>query len=350
MNLRIALLKLIPRCLAGILLLSFAAVAKAKPTFVVKPPALWVRATNIDTNRRSASGSSIGSTSLVLDDSEIRVSENMVERYFHYALRIETTAGLDDVSQLKLRFEPSYQQLTIHFIRIHRGGATIDALKPAEIKTIQEEEQLDQQLYNGTFASVVFMNDLRVGDVVDYAYTVTGENPVLGGRFAERIYLADERAVQKLSIRLLWPTQRELSLRNHNTDLKPTIRTSGNETEYLWERDDVAAVEREDSTPGWAEPFPTVDLSEFKSWDDVVLWALPLYKSSAPAPPELTAKIEEWKSQLKSPGEQTIAALRFVQDEIRYLGIELGRYSHQPNLPAKVFARRFATARTNRCC
>ena len=30
-----------------------------------------------------------------------------------------------------------------------------------------------------------------------------------------------------------------------------------------------------------------------------------------------------------------------MQDEIRYLGIELGRYSHQPTLPAKVFARRF---------
>lgn len=36
-----------------------------------------------------------------------------------------------------------------------------------------------------------------------------------------------------------------------------------------------------------------------------------------------------------------LAVLRFVQDEIRYLGIELGRHSHLPNPPARVLERRF---------
>src|SRR5688500_15976321 len=58
-------------------------------------------------------------------------------------------------------------------------------------------------------------------------------------------------------------------------------------------------------------------------------------------PPELISKIQKWQTDLQSPEQRTVAALRFVQDEIRYLGIELGRYSHQPTSPAKVFARRF---------
>ena len=272
----------------------------------------------IETDRHTAIAAATGSTSLVLDDNEIRVGNNSVERFYHYAQRIETTAGLDDVSQLKFYFEPSYQQLTIHFIRIHRGGSVIDALRPSEVKTIQEEEELDQQLYNGTFASVVFMNDLRVGDVVDYAYTVSGENPVFAGRFADRLYLADDRAAQTLSVRLLWPKERPLSIRNHNTDLKPTIQTAGGETEYLWERKDVPAVQREDSTPGWVQPFPTVDLSEFKNWDDVVRWALPLYKIAGPTPPELQAKIEAWKTELKTPEERSnrCAPLRSRRNQI----------------------------------
>lgn len=323
-----------------LLLCSSATVINAKPTFLVKPPASWVRTTSIDANVRPASTAATGSTMLVLDDYEIRVSEKSVERYYHYAQRIETTAGLDELSQLKFYFEPSYQQLIIHSIQIHRGGSIINALEPSEIKTIQEEEELDQQLYNGTFASVVFMNDLRVGDVIDYAYTVSGENPVLGGRFADRVYLADYRMAQKLTVRLLWPTQRSLNLRNHNTEVQPAIQTVGGETEYRWERNDVPALPSEDSTPSWAEPFPVIDLSEFKDWDDVVRWALPLYQISPPAA-ELAGRIEKWKSELQSPEARALAALRFVQDEIRYLGIELGRYSHQPNPPDKVFARRF---------
>jgi hypothetical protein len=36
-----------------------------------------------------------------------------------------------------------------------------------------------------------------------------------------------------------------------------------------------------------------------------------------------------------------LAALRFVQDDVRYMGIELGPYSHTPTQPTKVFQRRF---------
>jgi transglutaminase-like putative cysteine protease len=319
-------------------------VVDAKP-FSVRPPQSWVKVNSADLKPNNeagrTTGSSTGSSSMLLDDYQIRVSDKGTERYYHYAERIETTSGLDDLSQLKFDFEPSYQQLTIHFIRVYRNGNVIDALKPSEIKIIQKEDELDQQLYNGTLAALIFMNDLRVGDVVDYAYTVTGENPVLGGRFADRIYLADSKAVQRLIVRLVWPAHRTLEIRKHDTNLEPAVQTSANESEYVWDRLDAPAVEVEDLTPGWVEKVPAVDLTEFKTWADVVQWALPLFKVSGTSPAQLEAKVQGWKSQLPTPELRLIAALRFVQDEVRYLGIELGRYSHQPSQPATVFSRRF---------
>lgn len=342
MHLRLPLFGSVLLRLASILgALLLVTATQATPKFTVKPPPSWARPDTIDTRPHAIAAAATGSTSIVLRDYEIRVNQNLVERYYHHALRIETQAGLDDLSQLKFYFEPSYQQLTLHFIRIHRGNNVTNSLKISEVKTIQEEEELDQQLYNGTFASLVFINDLRVGDVVDYAYTVSGENPVFGGHFADRFRLVEDQPAQKLTVRLLWPSHRPLNLRNHNTDLKPTIQTVGDETEYLWERNDVPAFQMEDSTPGWVQPLPVVELSDFKDWGDVVQWALPLYKVAPATAPDLVAKIQKWKAELKTPEEQTIAALRFVQDEVRYLGIELGRYSHQPTPSPKVFARRF---------
>ena len=333
---------LVACCLLGAGLLT---VTQAKASFSVRPPSSWVRANAPDLNRKNEagklSGTATGSSSILLDDYQIRVSDQGAERYYHYAQRIETTAGLNDLSQLKFYFEPSYQQLTIHSIRVYRGQSTIDALKPSEIKIIQKEDQLDQQLYNGTLAALIFINDLRVGDVVDYAYTVSGENPVLGGRFADRIYLAEGQAAQRLIVRVVWPTHRSLEIKRQHTSLDPAIQAAGDETEYLWDRLDAPAVEREDSTPGWVERFPAVDLTEFKNWADVVQWALPLFKVSLTSPPQLEAKVQGWKAQFQTPEERLIAALRFVQDEVRYLGIEMGRYSHQPSQPASVFNRRF---------
>ena len=327
--------------MACFLILTAPALAFSKASFLVRPPQSWVRTVSPELERKGAQLPSVSSSTSLLDDRQIKVGEKTVDRYYHFVQRIETSAGLDDISQLKFYFEPSYQQLTIHFIHIRRGDTIINALKPSEIRVIQQEEDLNQQLYNGTLAALIFLDDLRVGDVVDFSYTISGENPVLGGHFAETTYLAGRDPIQQLFFRLIYPSKRALSIKNDNINLQPAVRILGDDTEYIWERQGAAAVTLDDSTPSWFDPYPRVSLSEFRNWEDVVQWALPLYRLSASSGPALSAKTEQWKSEFPSPEQRTIAALRFAQDEIRYLGIELGRYSHQPTSPDKVFARRF---------
>ncbi len=337
----VSILKLALRVIACCILVTTTdGPAFAKGSFSVRPPQTWVRTINADANNAAQSPSSSSSTFL-LDDHQVRVTEGSVERYYHHAQRVDTTAGLEDLSQLRFYFEPSYQKLTIHFIRIKRGDTTFDALKPREIKVIHYEQELDQQLYNGTLAAIVFLNDVRVGDVVDYSYTVTGENPVLGGRFADTFYLGDQQAIQHLTSRLVWPNNRSLAIKNTNIEMQPIVNQFGAETEYFWERHKTFPVTKEDAVPDWYDPYPSVSLSEFANWGDVVQWALPLYKVAGANSPDLNSRIQGWQAELTSPAQRAVAALRFVQDEVRYLGIELGRYSHQPTAPSKVLQRRF---------
>jgi transglutaminase-like putative cysteine protease len=312
----------------------------AAKDFSVKPVPSWVQTVAPAVDPASASAQAGTSSTRILDDEQTKVGSS-VERYYHYYRRVDNTAGLEDLSQLRFYFEPSYQQLAIHFVRILRNGATLDSLKPSEIKMIQEENDLDQQLYNGTSAAVIFVNDVRVGDIVEYAYTITGDNPVLGGRFTDILYLSDTEPIKEKFIRLLFPTKRTLSVKNDNTDLQPTKQSVGDDTEYLWYAKDVTGIKGDDATPDWFNPYPRINLSEFQSWADVVNWALPFYQNSALNNAELKAKVEDWKKSSAAPEQRAISALRFVQDEIRYLGIELGRYSHQPTAPEKVFTRRF---------
>ena len=201
----------------------------AKPSFAIKPPQPWIRTIDSSSDAQVAPSSATSSSTFILDDHQTRVSEKSVERYYHHVQRIETSAGLSDLSQLKFYFEPSYQQLTIHFIRIQRGTELIDALRPSEIKVIQQEEDLRQQLYNGTLATLVFLNDLRVDDIVDYAYTIEGENPVLNGRFADSFYLADSQPIKHLINRLIWPAGRSLAVKNANVDIAPEVHQVGND-------------------------------------------------------------------------------------------------------------------------
>jgi hypothetical protein len=309
----------------------------AKPSFAITPEPAWVRHAEI--NR--AYGSQDRPTSILLEDRETKLSGNGVERFYKHSERVNTTAGLERVSQLRFYFEPSYQSLAIHFIRIIRGTVAINALEPSAIKIIAKEDDLDEQIYNGTFAAIIFLKDVRVGDIVEYAYSVKGDNPVFGGRFADHFYVAADEPIQMLSVRLVAPANRTLYFHNQGTDIALTSHLQENDKEYLWERTDVRAVETEDATPSWFEPFPSVWVSEFRDWQAVAQWAAPLFDVNQPPPAEIKSKVEGWLKQFDKPEQRVIAALRFVQQQIRYLGIELGPYSHRPTPPSQTLARRF---------
>jgi transglutaminase-like putative cysteine protease len=326
-----------PLC-AALLVLLACACAAAKPSFTVQPPPAWVQPAPQTTAEPRPKETDSG-VSVLLDDRQVRVGHGGEQYFYHFVEQVSSAAVVERVSQLQLDFEPSYQSLVIHHIQILRNGRTINALRPSEIKVIEKEDELDKQLFDGTLSAVVVLNDVRPGDVIDYAYSVNGDNPVLSGNYADTFSLAESDPVAHLRARLLWPAGRRLYLKALPTDAQPAVRQLGDEVEYTWERRDVPAAQSEDEAPSWFDPIPSVQLSEFATWADVARWAAPLYEVK-PLSPALRAQIAEWQ-KLPDAESRLLAARRFVQDEVRYLGIEMGPYSHTPTQPSKVFERRF---------
>ncbi|MEI9908708.1 MAG: transglutaminase family protein [Bacteroidota bacterium] len=82
-------------------------------------------------------------------------------------------------------------------------------------------------------------------------------------------------------------------------------------------------------------------VSEYKSWKEVNDWAMDLFPVVTSISPPLQKKIAEIKTQNNTAEQRVLAALRFVQDDIRYMGIEMGENSHKPAHPNKIFTQRF---------
>ncbi|HQR38599.1 MAG TPA: DUF3857 domain-containing transglutaminase family protein [Blastocatellia bacterium] len=276
----------------------------------------------------------------LLDDTQIRVTDAEVQEYHRDVTKVLTAAGLEQASQIELDFDPSDERLVIHAINVVRGDQTINALRPSDIRVIQPERDLDSQIVTGEMSAVALLNDVRVGDVIDYSYSLNSTSKLFGGKFAYEFYLGALYPVRRVSNRLLWPAGRPVWFKNLNTDVAPVQRELAGATEYTWAREKAPAVKVDSDAPSWFDPTPTVQASEWATWSDVVKWAEPFYKSEKPLPPELERQIAEWKA-LPTPQDQLVAASRFVQDQIRYTGIELGPGSFVPSDPSVVYQRRF---------
>ncbi len=305
----------------------------------LKPTPRWVDEVAVDPDAKAVAAANHGVEEL-LSDRQVHVAASADEHYTRRAIRIESPAGVEASSELTLDYDPTFEQLALHHVRIIRGGRTVDALQQADWKVIQPEGDRDKRIYSGELQGLLFLHDVRVGDVVDYAFSVTGQSAVARGRYADRLFLAEGAGVAWLRRRIVAEGSRPLLLKLH--DATPAVESSVNGAHvYAWERHDVPATDGEDDLPSWYVPLPWVDVSDFASWNEVATSMAPLFPRDAAPSDEMTALVSRWRAAFASDDERALAATTFVQDEIRYLGVEMGPHSHEPFAPAIVLGRRF---------
>jgi len=308
--------------------------------FRVKPPAPWVRPVPLAERNTVPEGETSG-VHYALTDVQVRVDGSGEELYSHHTRRVLTESGIEEAAEIDISFDPTFEQLTLHGVWVHRDGQRLDVLDPTAVKVIQQERELDQRIYNGTLSALIFVRDVRAGDVIEYAFTTRGANPIFGGHFFTGFSLRTNAPLGHWRVRLLWPASRKLYVKTHGMDLAPTVTEAGGVREYVWEQRDVPALTLDDSLPAGYNPLPWLQLSEFENWAAVVRWALPLYATPKKLSPALEAEVKRLRAAHATASARLLGALRFVQDEVRYLGIEMGPNSHRPHAPEEVLARRF---------
>lgn len=276
---------------------------------------------------------------LTLIDTQINAVKGAT--FIHVVKDITSDTGVQSGANLSFSWDPSYQKLIIHQITIERGTNRMNRLEPSKFKIIQQEPDLDRQVYNGTLSAVLFLEDVRVGDRIEYAYTVRGRNPSLKGNYAARFILGWPMPVKHRQIRLLWPEGRPLNFRVHGSNVEPQVSTLGGLKEYVWNLQNVPGVTLEDQIPSWFMPYPWLEVSGYTNWAEVAGWAAGLFVTTNADAPELRQEI----ANLRQPGatvEQTVQrALEFVQNDVRYLGIEFGPNSYHPTDPLTVLRQRY---------
>ncbi|MCG8611961.1 MAG: DUF3857 domain-containing protein, partial [Pseudomonadales bacterium] len=272
----------------------------------------------------------------LLVDDQVLLTESTQQRYFKLATRANNLESLEYASRIEAYFIPDYQTLTWHSIDILRDGKRIHKLSADDIRMIQTEDELDNEMIIGRVTSLVFVPDTRVGDIIEYSYTVEGSNPVFDNRFFTHLMLSWESPVQQRHIRVVAPESNRLMSKIVKNKAALTEQITEFGREYVLELRDVPGVKFEDDYPANFEPQGYVEFSDYPTWADVSSWAEPLYSSQPFQHAELRTLVDRLKTL--SIDDALQEALYFAQNRVRYVGIELGINTHAPRTPDKVLA------------
>lgn len=274
-------------------------------------------------------------------DRQLLADGKSIWDYNHVVRVIDTDAGLSVASQIELEFDPNYQTFTLHHLDLVRNGKRIAKLDRRRIQLMQRETQLERRMVDGRVTVSIVLDDVRVGDEVDFAYSVRGANPVFGGRFVALEALSSQRGpVQAYQVRLVAPVERALQVRVGPADVTSVAQVRNGRRETVWRR---VAVPRfsPDANAGFSVAAAQLwQASEFADWAEVARWGQGLF-AALPAGARVDAVIQDIRDKEAAPADRVRAALRFVQQEVRYFGTEIGSSSHQPAAPDKVIEQRF---------
>lgn len=319
------------------LLLSIGITANAQQKKVIlEPTPAWVNATDFDPEAVPPPGQEGGYYYLLIDEQENTLRQ---ETYLHFAYKVITSDGVQAMSDISIDFDPAYQKLLLHHVTVHREGKKIDQRANA-IQVLQREQSMDRFLYDGSLTAVINLRDIRVGDIIEYSYSRRGYNPVYDGHLSRKILFDYTLPYEKFYQRLIIPESLELDIAYRNTDIKPEIKSDGGQKEYIWTRGQTRGLILDAQVPDWYEANQHVMVTDFRDWKEVADWATAHFSVDAGQQKILKERVA---SGFNQENDETFAleAIRFVQDDIRYLGFEAGLNSHKPHPPLKVFDQRF---------
>jgi transglutaminase-like putative cysteine protease len=282
-----------------------------------------------------------GGVHYVLVDQQHDARPDQPVWYNHYISQPVTTAGVSSAASWNVSYDPTFETLAYHTIRVSRDAATQDRRQTASIDFARRETRLERQMFDGRVTAILRLDDIRVGDIVEVAYSITGKNPALDDQDSRSASLGFSAPVEQLYFRSAWRS--DAGARQTITGPEPEnaviVENINGTTSFTYGPVGVSAFVGESGAPAWIEQTPRIRVTNFDGWAGVAAWSEPLYGvSSSEAVLEISNQI---RSDHSSDEARLIAALRFTQDEIRYMATSFGSSGYVPEAPELTLQRRY---------
>jgi len=288
-------------------------------------------------------GPAVDGTPLVrILDYQSRIADGAVWTYGEVAVSALSAEALARIGTINLTWQPFHGDIIIHRVEILRDGQRIDVLKAGQkFAVIRREEKLEELEMNGELTATLQVEGLRVGDVLDYSYSITTKDPVLKGQVQVGGPAIPEPAKMDFArTRLLWPTGLPIKWKAYPVGIVATETDKGGWHDLTFKLPAPKQPDLPNDAPQRFHPMSVVEAASFGGWADVSKIVAPLYDTHGlivPGSP-LAQEVARIRDAATDPKKRTAAALALVQDRVRYFANGMNGGNYTPQAPARTWA------------
>jgi transglutaminase-like putative cysteine protease len=321
--------------------------------YVIEPPQDWVDLISDDAHLPTPNQETPHDVLYQLVDKQTKIQGNTIYSFVHVVKKIMNRKGIRKTAHIEFEYKPSCESLSLHHITIRRGQNVIHQLSYDKIRVIQREKGLEKGRYTGKKSILVFLEDIRVGDVIEYSFTRKNTCPINKLSIFLQIYFSthQSRPISHLRSSILWPKKRPLSIKGYSISYQPEIQQDHNYTKYIWTAKNLPVdPEKLPQTAACSPSHPIIELGDHLSWKDVNVSLSKLYHGQQTLSATLQKHINEIAQHSLDEGQRFLSVMRFVQDEVRYMVVyEHPNSNFRPTEAPQTFSRRFGDCKDKTC-
>lgn len=246
--------------------------------------------------------------------------------------RALSQAGVQQLGLLVFSYNSANEQLKIDYVRVIQPDGTVIETPLGSVQDMPAEISRQAPMYSDLRQKQVPVKGLSVGDLVEFQTESQVLHPLIANEFWFEYRFTKTLIVKQEELEVSVPSGKYVQVKS--PDVKPEITREGGRTVYLWkESNDKAETASEQIE---AEPFPAVQITTFRSWQELGLWWHSLESAAAAPTPDVRAKAEELTKGLTTDQEKLNAIYRYVSTQFRYISLSFGIGRYQPHTASEV--------------
>lgn len=249
--------------------------------------------------------------------------------------------GLQSAASVQITFDPQNERLIVHTVRVWRDGVARETASPAAFELFRRELNLERAIYDGRVSAHMIVPDVRVGDMVETAFTVMGGNPALKDTLSCHFRLQWGAPTLETRCRLRTSETRPLAIRGHGACPQPVETVRDGVRELDWRVIDAPTYRHETDAPGGYTGYAGVHVCDRMSWAEVADVFRVHYEADGPLSDDLAAAVDALAAKHATQAARAAEGLRFVQCALRYHSIGVGEGGFRPRPVEAIWSSRY---------
>ena len=276
------------------------------------------------------------SSVVVFDSTVVHVHETgYAETRKHTLTKLLKPSAVKARSVLRVTYDPLSNETEIVSVRVHKAdgkivdvdlGSVEDLSAPAGI-ILWDNRMKVLQLPHLEVGDAVEVTTLRRGFRVAYLQTEPEERfiPPMRGHFYDVVYFSAWEPVLERRYELRLPKDKPIQFKVYNGEVSSSETFNGDTLVYVWEKKNIKPFEREPQMVSFSDVATKVVMATVPDWFTKSRWFFKINEPSLKATPEIAQKAKEIVRGLRSDDEKIAALVHWVAQNVRYLGLSMGK-------------------------